>query len=51
MEGARDWRLMVDLDGKLKVPGNIVETELRSDMLFISKATERMGLIELTVPS
>ena len=51
MEGARDWRLMVDLDGKLKVPGNIVETELRPDMLLISQATKRMGVIELTVPS
>ena len=51
MEGAKDWRLLVDLDGKLRVPGNIVETELRPDMLLISDATKRMGVIELTVPS
>ena len=51
MEGARDWRLLVDLDRKLKVPRYIVETELRSDMLLISDSTKRMGVIELTVPS
>ena len=51
MEGARDWRLQVDLDRKLKVPHNIVETELRPDMLLISETSRRMGLIELTVPS
>ena len=51
MEGARDWRLLVDLDGKLRVPGNIMETELRPDMLLISDSTKRMGVVELTVPS
>ena len=51
MEGARDWRLQVDLDRKLKVPHNIVETELRPDMLLISETSKRMGVIELTVPS
>ena len=51
MDGARDWRLLVDLDGKLRVPHKIVETELRPDMLLISDSTKRMGLIELTVPS
>ena len=51
LEGARDWRLLVDLDGKLRVPGNIMETELRPDMLLISDSTKRMGVVELTVPS
>ena len=51
MEGAKDWRLRVDLDKKLKVPQNIVETELRPDMLLISDTAKRMGVIELTVPS
>ena len=41
----------MDLDGKLRVPHKIVETELRPDMLLISDSTKRMGLIELTVPS
>ena len=51
MEGARDWRLMVDLDRKLRVPHHIVETELRPDMLLISDSSKRMGVIELTIPS
>ena len=51
LEGARDWRLLVDLDGRLRVPRNIVETELRPDMLLISDSTKRMGVVELTVPS
>ena len=45
MEGARDWRLLVDLDRRLKVPQYIVETELRPDMLLISDSTKRMGVI------
>ena len=51
MEGARDWRLLVDLDSKLRVPHYIVETDLRPDMLLISDSTKRMGVVELTVPS
>ena len=51
MKGSKDWRLQVDLDRKLKVPHNIVETELRPDMLLISDTSKRMGVIELTVPS
>ena len=51
MEGARDWRLQVDLDSKLRVPHYIVETDLRPDMLLISDSTKRMGVVELTVPS
>ena len=51
MKGSKDWRLQIDLDRKLKVPHNIVETELRPDMLLISDTSKRMGVIELTVPS
>ena len=51
MEGARDWRQLVDLDRKLRVPQYIAETDLRPDMLLISDASKRMGVIELTVPN
>lgn len=29
LDGASDWRLHVDLDGKLKVPAKVAETNLR----------------------
>ena len=48
---ARDWKLEVDLDKQLKVPGEICITNLRPDMLLISKSTKQLGIIELTVPS
>ena len=51
LDGAADWQLQVDLDGKLKVPVEVADTHLRPDMLLISRGTRRMGIIELTVPS
>ena len=51
LDGAADWQLQVDLDGKLKVPAQVAETHLRPDMLLVSRGTRRMGIIELTVPS
>ena len=51
LDGAEDWKLQVDLDGKLKVPEEVAETNLRPDMIITSKKLRRMGVIELTVPS
>ena len=51
LDGAADWQLQVDLDGKLKVPVEVADTQLRPDMLLLSRGTKRMGVIELTVPS
>ena len=51
LDGAADWQLQVDLDGKLKVPVEVADTHLRPDMLLLSRGTRRMGIIELTVPS
>ena len=51
LSSSRDWRLEVDLDKQLKVPGEIAVTNLRPDMLLISKSTKQLGIIELTVPS
>ena len=51
LDGADDWELRVDLDGKLRVPDRIAETNLRPDLLLISEDTKRMGICELTVPS
>ncbi|MCP4340092.1 MAG: hypothetical protein GY799_14685 [Desulfobulbaceae bacterium] len=41
----------MDLDGNLKFPRQIAETNLRPDMFLLSESTKRIGLIELTVPS
>ena len=51
LDGAADWQLQVDHDGKLKVPVEVADTHLRPDMLLLSRGTKRMGIIELTVPS
>ena len=46
MDGVTKWQLQVDQDGKLKM-----ETNLRSDVILVSRNSKRMGVIELTVPS
>ena len=51
LDGAADWHLQVDLDGRLKVPEEVAETNLRPDMILVSRSSKRMGVIELTVPS
>ena len=51
LDGAGDWCLTVDLDGKLKVPERVAETSLRPDMVLLSENSKRMGIVELTVPS
>ena len=43
--------MSVDLDGRLRVPERVTETNLRPDMLLISDSSKRMGIVELTVPS
>ena len=51
LDSASDWRLQVDLDGKLKVPVEVADTNLRPDILLISDSEKKMGIVELTVPS
>lgn len=51
LDGASDWRLMVDLENSLKVPKQVAETNLRPDILLISDSSRKMGVVELTVPS
>jgi len=50
LDGANDWRLMVDLGGNLKVPRQIADTNQRPDMMLISESMRLAGVIELTVP-
>ena len=51
LDGAGDWSMQVDLDGKLRVPERVAETNLRPDMILLSQSSKRMGIVELTVPS
>ena len=51
LDGAIDWKLMTDLDGNLRFPIQVADTNKRPDMLLVSESTKRIGLIELTVPS
>ena len=51
LNSANDWRLDVDIGGRLKVPTEISETNLRPDMMLISYQTKQVSFIELTVPS
>ena len=51
LDGAGDWSMQVDLDGKLRVPERVAETNLRPDMILLSQSSRRMGIVELTVPS
>ena len=51
LNSANDWKLEVDLDGRLKVPIEVTTTNLRPDMMVISRQTKQVGFIELTVPN
>ena len=46
LDNASDWRLIVDLDGRLKVTEEVAVTNLRPDMLLISDGTKKMGIVE-----
>ena len=43
MDGATDWSLTADLNGRLKFPSRIAETNLRPDMLLMSEKREESG--------
>ena len=47
---AKDWKMSVDLEGGLKIPVEVCTTNLRPDIIIVSKSTKQMGIVELTVP-
>ena len=49
LDRGHDWELGVDLDRKLVFP-NIVETNLRLDVVLVSQQSKTLVAIELTVP-
>ena len=51
LSAAKDWRLTVDIDTNLKIPSEICQTNLRPDLIMVSKKTKQLGIVELTVPN
>ena len=50
LDSSRDWKMQVDLDQQLRVPGHIVKTNLRPDIIMYSNSTKQVLMVELTVP-
>ena len=50
LSSALDWKVQVDIGRQLSIPKNVVDTNLRPDMILTSESTKCIVLIELTVP-
>ena len=50
LDGSNDWEMKVDLDCRMKIPEQIVKTNLRPDIIIYSKRSKKVAMIELTVP-
>ena len=50
LSSARDWKLSIDLEGRLKILAEISVTSLRPDITIFSEETKQLLPIELTVP-
>ena len=50
LDKARDWKMRVDLDHRLVVPAEIIETSLRPDLIIWSSSHKTCYIVELTVP-
>ena len=48
---AKDWEMSTDLENCLKIPKEVTFTNLRPDIILISRSTKQFGMVELTVPS
>ena len=46
---AKDWKLSVDVEHKLKIPTPVAVTNLRPDMTITLVETKQMAIIELTI--
>ena len=50
LDPARDWEMRIDLEKRVKIPSEISVTNMRPDILVISKNSKQMIMVELTVP-
>ena len=51
LTAAKDWKVTVDVDKSLKIPAEICNTNLRPDIIIVSRVTKQIGIVELTVPN
>jgi len=51
LTAAKDWKVNVDVDTGLKIPTEICNTDLRPDLIMVSRKTKQLGIMELTVPN
>ena len=51
LSAAKDWKLTVDVESSLKIPRDICNTNLRPDIIIVSRKTKQIGIVELTVPN
>ena len=47
---ARDWVMSIDLEKRVKIPSEISITNMRPDVIIVSKSSKQMIMVELTVP-
>ena len=50
LDPARDWEMRIDLEKRVKIPCEITVTNMRPDIIVISKSSKQMIMVELTVP-
>ena len=50
MATADDWELLADLGTRLKFPEEVTSTNLRPDIVLLSRRTKQLAIVELTVP-
>ena len=51
LSAAKDWKVTVDVGASLKIPTEICNTNLRPDLIIVSRQTKQIGIVELTVPN
>ncbi|XP_057305413.1 uncharacterized protein LOC130642344 [Hydractinia symbiolongicarpus] len=50
LHSASDWTVMCDLDTTLIIPPDVAVTQLRPDIVLLSRMTKAVIVIELTCP-
>ena len=45
-----DWKIQVDLKSQVEIPTEIMQINLRPDIVMLSAKTNRLGIIKFKVP-
>ena len=51
LDKAKDWKMQIDLQERVRIPETITSTNMRPDIILISEEARQMIMIELTVPT